>query len=43
VSARRRRRGEHGQVMIIFAFALIVLLGMMAIALDGTRRRTPAV
>jgi Flp pilus assembly protein TadG len=32
---RRRRRGEHGQVMIVLALALIVLLGMMAVALDG--------
>ncbi len=31
----RRRGGEHGQVMIIFAFALIVLLGMIGIAIDG--------
>ncbi|HEY2702667.1 MAG TPA: Tad domain-containing protein [Candidatus Dormibacteraeota bacterium] len=31
----RRRRGEHGQVMIIFSLALIVLLGMMAVAIDG--------
>ncbi|HEV7467089.1 MAG TPA: pilus assembly protein TadG-related protein, partial [Candidatus Dormibacteraeota bacterium] len=32
---RRRRRGEHGQVMIVLSLALIVLLGMMAVALDG--------
>ncbi|MEA2670931.1 MAG: hypothetical protein QOG45_1151, partial [Chloroflexota bacterium] len=32
---RPRRRGEHGQVMIILSLALIVLLGMMAVALDG--------
>ncbi len=31
----RQRRRERGQVMIILAMGLIVLLGMMAVALDG--------
>jgi hypothetical protein len=38
MSARRFRRQRHqrGQVVVLFALAMIVLLGMVAIALDGS-------
>lgn len=32
----RRQQRQRGQVMILFALAMIVILGMMAIALDGS-------
>jgi Flp pilus assembly protein TadG len=31
----RARRGQHGQILILFALAAIVVLGMVAIAVDG--------
>ena len=37
-STRRGRRGErqHGQIIILFALAMLIILGMMALGVDGS-------
>jgi hypothetical protein len=43
MGSRRKRDGEHGQVLVLFTFAIILLMGLAAIVIDAGLLRTDGV